>query len=45
MNADPKQGRERAREFAIQAHGDQRYGDRPYVEHLSAVVEVLDEAH
>lgn len=32
-----------AREFAVAAHGDQRYGDRPYVEHLAAVVDVLEE--
>lgn len=31
----------KAREFAIRAHGDQLYGDRPYVEHLEAVVSVL----
>ena len=42
MNADPKQVRETAREFSIRAHGDQRYGDRPYVEHLFAVVTVLE---
>lgn len=33
---------EAVRAFAITAHGDQRYGDRPYEEHLSAVVEVLE---
>ncbi|MFD3745975.1 HD domain-containing protein [Nocardia sp. NPDC058633] len=32
-----------AREFAIAAHGDQRYGDRPYVTHLAAVRGVLDD--
>lgn len=31
------------RAFAVSAHGDQRYGDCPYVEHLSAVVKVLEE--
>lgn len=31
------------REFAVAAHGDQRYGPRSYVEHLAAVVEVLKE--
>ncbi len=30
-----------ARRFAVRAHGDQRYGDRPYFEHLDAVVELL----
>lgn len=25
------------REYAMEAHGDQRYGDRPYVAHLDAV--------
>ena len=30
-----------AKEFAIAAHGDQIYGDRPYVHHLDAVVELL----
>lgn len=30
-----------AREFAVAAHGDQRYGDRPYVQHLDAVAELL----
>jgi len=28
---------ERARSFAIEAHGDQRYGEKPYVVHLDAV--------
>lgn len=32
----------KAREFAIQAHGDQMYGDKPYVSHLDDVVAVLD---
>ncbi|MFD3707198.1 HD domain-containing protein [Nocardia sp. NPDC058658] len=32
-----------AREFAIAAHGDQRYGDHPYVTHLAAVRRVLDD--
>lgn len=31
-----------AQEFAIQAHGDQRYGDFPYATHLQSVVSVLD---
>lgn len=32
---------ERARDFAVLVHGDQRYGDAPYVAHLAAVREVL----
>ncbi len=32
-----------ARKFAVAAHGRQLYGDRPYIEHLIAVVEVLEE--
>ena len=31
----------RAREFAIERHGTQRYGDRPYADHLTQVVAVL----
>lgn len=31
----------RARDFAINAHGDQRYGTEPYRVHLGAVVQVL----
>lgn len=30
-----------AEEFAVTAHGDQRYGDSPYREHLAAVVQIL----
>lgn len=30
-----------AREFAIAAHGDQKYNDEPYAEHLLQVVTVL----
>jgi len=30
-----------ARSFAIAAHGDQKYGDQPYLHHLDAVVEIL----
>lgn len=30
----------RARSFAIAAHGDQKYGDRPYTHHLDAVAEL-----
>ena len=33
----------RAREFALEAHGDQRYGSRPYHEHLDAVAELVEE--
>ncbi|MFE7722645.1 HD domain-containing protein [Nocardia rhizosphaerihabitans] len=32
-----------AREFAVEAHGDQRYGDHPYITHLAAVRAVLDD--
>ena len=32
-----------ARDFAIRAHGDQRYGERPYHVHLAAVAEIVDE--
>ncbi|MFD6392151.1 HD domain-containing protein [Nocardia sp. NPDC055029] len=32
-----------AREFAVEAHGDQRYGDHPYIIHLAAVRAVLDD--
>lgn len=31
-----------ARELALSAHGDQRYGDAPYEVHLAAVVAVLE---
>lgn len=34
---------ERARAFAIEAHGDQMYGDKPYSFHLEAVENVLIE--
>ncbi|NBB64296.1 HD domain-containing protein [Pseudomonas sp. ODNR1LW] len=30
-----------ARDYAVRAHGDQTYGDLPYVVHLDAVVSVL----
>jgi (p)ppGpp synthase/HD superfamily hydrolase len=30
----------KAREFAVRAHGDQRYGERPYSVHLDAVAEL-----
>lgn len=32
---------DRAREFAIKAHGDQRYGKFPYVHHLDVVFDKL----
>lgn len=32
---------ERARDFAIQAHGDQKYGDAPYRNHLYHVEQVV----
>jgi len=32
-----------ARDFAIEAHGQQRYGDAPYDAHLAAVVQILSE--
>ena len=33
----------RAREFAIKAHGDQMYGDEPYIVHLDEVAGILHE--
>lgn len=36
-----QQSFEQAREVAVRAHGDQRYGDKPYEYHLRAVVDVL----
>lgn len=32
---------EKAREFAVAAHGDQLYGESPYSSHLDAVVQLL----
>lgn len=32
---------ENARNFAIAAHSDQKYGDEPYVAHLDAVAEIV----
>jgi len=32
-----------ARWFALRAHGDQKYGDQPYVAHLDAVADVVEE--
>lgn len=34
---------QQAREFAIAAHGEQRYGDKPYESHLAAVVQIMDD--
>jgi len=34
---------ERARELALEAHGEQRYGTRPYHVHLDAVAELVEE--
>jgi guanosine-3',5'-bis(diphosphate) 3'-pyrophosphohydrolase len=31
----------RARAFAVAAHGDQMYGDQPYSFHLDMVAEIL----
>lgn len=32
---------ESARKFAIEAHGDQKYGEHPYVYHLDKVAEIV----
>ena len=32
---------EKARDFAVRAHGDQKYGDKPYIYHLDQVAEIL----
>jgi (p)ppGpp synthase/HD superfamily hydrolase len=34
---------ERAKALAIDAHGDQLYGNEPYRTHLAAVVEILND--
>lgn len=34
-------GAQAARSFAFVAHGDQQYGDRPYIHHLDAVADVV----
>jgi (p)ppGpp synthase/HD superfamily hydrolase len=31
----------RARDYALQAHGDQMYGDQPYISHLDHVLSIL----
>ena len=33
---------EKARDYAIAAHGEQKYGDKPYIHHLEAVVKILE---
>jgi len=33
----------KAREFALKAHRDQKYGKYPYIYHLDAVVDILDQ--
>lgn len=35
----------KAREFAIKAHGNQKYGDKPYLFHLQKVQEVMNRYH
>ena len=40
---DLADSRTRIRNFAIEAHGDQKYGEQPYVAHLDAVWAVLCE--
>jgi (p)ppGpp synthase/HD superfamily hydrolase len=34
---------EAAREFALEAHGDQKWGDKPYSYHLDGVVDILSD--
>lgn len=36
-----KERQQKARDFAIEAHGDQKYGDHPYEYHLTRVNEVM----
>lgn len=43
MHEQSGQLAERARLFAERAHGDQRYGDEPYLVHLEAVAALLRE--
>ena len=43
MTIDGAAREARAREFALTAHGDQRYGEFPYSRHLAAVRAVLDD--
>lgn len=33
--------KQKARSFAVAAHGDQMYGDKPYVSHLDTVAELV----
>ena len=35
--------KEKAREFAVAAHGDQQYGEHPYFVHLDAVAEIVSD--
>lgn len=34
---------EKARDLALRAHGDQKYGDKPYMYHVESVVKLVDE--
>jgi len=43
MNDAGKPLVERARAFALEAHGEQRYGSHPYHVHLDAVAELVEE--
>jgi len=43
MNAAGRPLVERARAFALEAHGEQRYGSRPYHVHLDSVAELVEE--
>lgn len=33
---------DQARTFAVEAHGVQKYGDKPYIHHLESVVNILE---
>jgi len=33
---------EKSRDYAITAHGEQKYGDKPYIHQLEAVVKILE---
>lgn len=35
----------KARDFAIKWHGDQKYGDKPYVYHLDQVAEIVSKSN
>jgi|SRR5476651_2531990 len=45
MNKDPYPIYQEALNFAIEQHGDQQYGDRPYEYHLRAVLAELEHAN